>query len=196
MDQTTTRVLEAPDEVLVALARGGDRPAREELFRRHWDISYRVAYRLLNHEQDTLDAVQDGFLKAVVHLGDFDGRSKFGTWLLRVVTNAALDAGRKRRRRPALRLADGEDDGAEPPAIHDDPATGLHREDLRRALDDALNTLNPPIRATFVLFAEAGLSYKEIADCQGVPVGTVMSRLHYARRKLQTHLEGNDAIHF
>lgn len=196
MEPTMTGVLAAPDEALVELARGGDRAAREELFRRHWEVSYRVAHRLLGHEQDTLDAVQDGFLKAVVHLGDFDGRSKFGTWLLRVVTNAALDAGRKRRRRPALRLADGDSEGAEPPATLDDPARGLHREDLRRILDEALDRLNPPIRATFVLFAEAGLSYKEIADCQGVPVGTVMSRLHHARRKLQSHLEGNDVLGF
>ena len=190
MHELQTGVLATPDETLVELARGGDRPAREELFRRHWEIAYRVAYRLLGHEQDTLDAVQDGFLKAVTHLGDFDGRSKFGTWLLRVVTNAALDAGRKRRRRPALRLADAELDAVQ--AAAEDPARRLQNDDLRRTLDAALDRLSPPIRASFVLFAEAGLSYKEIAECQDVPVGTVMSRLHYARRKLQLYLEGID----
>ena len=190
MHELQTGVLATPDETLVELARGGDRPAREELFRRHWEIAYRVAYRLLGHEQDTLDAVQDGFLKAVIHLGDFDGRSKFGTWLLRVVTNAALDAGRKRRRRPALRLADAELDAVA--AAIEDPSRRLQRADLRRILDGALDRLSPPIRASFVLFAEAGLSYKEIAECQGVPVGTIMSRLHYARRKLQSSLEGID----
>jgi len=190
MHESQTGVLATPDETLVELARGGDRPAREELFRRHWEIAYRVAYRLLGHEQDTLDAVQDGFLKAVTHLGDFDGRSKFGTWLLRVVTNAALDAGRKRRRRPALRLADAELDAVE--AAVEDPSRRIQRDDLRRTLDAALDRLSPPIRASFVLFAEAGLSYKEIAECQAVPVGTIMSRLHYARRKLQSYLEGID----
>ena len=182
-----------PDETLVDLAREGDRPAREELFRRHFDVAYRVAYRLLGHEQDALDAVQDGFLKAVVHLGDFDGRSGFRTWLLRIVTNAALDAGRRRRRRPALRLADVEGDEAEV-ATQDDPALRLRRDDLRRILTAALDRLSPAIRTTFVLFAEADLSYKEIADCQGLPIGTVMSRLHYARQKLQSYLEGIDGL--
>ena len=64
---------------------------------------------------------------------------------------------------------------------------------LRRMLDEALNRLSPATRATFVLFAEAELSYKDIAECQGVPIGTVMSRLHYARHKLQSYLEGVDA---
>src|SRR3954469_14116129 len=88
------------DETLVHRARQGDRSASEELFRRHWETSYRVAYRLLGHDQDTLDAVQDAFLKTFKNLKDFDGRSGFKTWLIRIVTNAALDTGRRRRRRP------------------------------------------------------------------------------------------------
>jgi RNA polymerase sigma-70 factor (ECF subfamily) len=177
------------DESLVRLARSGDPGAREELFRRHFGIAYRVAYRLLGHEQDAQDAVQDGYIKAVLHLADFDGRSEFRTWLLKIVQNAALDVGRKRRRRPALRLENGalDDPGA---TQYDDPAQGLRREDLRRLLDSALARLSPEKRAAFVLFAEAGLSYKDIADIQKVPVGTVMSRLHDARKKLQTALEG------
>src|SRR4051794_26190651 len=87
------------DETLVRLARQGDRPACDELFRRHRGVAYRVAYRLLGHDQDALDAVQDGLLKAFSGLADFDGRCGFRTWLVRVVTNAALDLGRKRGRR-------------------------------------------------------------------------------------------------
>src|SRR4051812_25432104 len=192
MAEAPAGVVTAPDETLVDLARKGDRPAREELFRRHFEVAHRVAYRLLGNEQDALDAVQEGFLKAVRHLGDFDGRSGFRTWLLRIVTNAALDSGRKKRRRPALRLDDALPGGSES-ARDDDPAAGLHRDDLRRRLDDALDRLSPATRSTFVLFAEAELSYKEIAACQDVPVGTVMSRLHYARQKLQSYLEGVDA---
>jgi RNA polymerase sigma-70 factor, ECF subfamily len=183
----------ASDEQLVERAREGDRRSQEELFRRHWGVSYRVAFRLLGNEQDALDAVQDALLKAVQHLGDFDGRSGFRTWLLRIVNNAALDSGRRRRRRPAIRLADAETNGHEP-AITEDPARDLRRLDLRRALDAALDRLSPATRATFVLFAEAELSYKDIAECQGVPIGTVMSRLHYARQKLQSYLEGVDVL--
>lgn len=193
MAESPPGVETAPDEILVDLARTGDGPAREELFHRHFDVAYRVAYRLLNNEQDARDAVQDSFLKAVVHLEDFDGRSGFRTWLLRIVHNAALDSGRRRRRRPALRLADVEGDDAEV-VVHDDPALGLRRDDLRRILTAALDRLSPAIRTTFVLFAEAGLSYKEIADCQDLPIGTVMSRLHYARQKLQSYLEGIDGL--
>jgi len=186
MPEAPTVVL-TPDETLVDQARLGDRSAREELFRRHAGVAYRVAFRLLGHEQDARDAVQDGLLKAMVHLGDFDGRSVFRTWLLRIVTNAALDLGRKRGRRSTAPLHEGEANGAEP-CFDDDPARRLHRQDLRRTLDDALGRLTPTIRTTFVLFAEAGLSYKEIAEAQGVPIGTVMSRVHAARQKLQSFI--------
>ncbi len=193
MSEAQSGVLAAPDETLVGLARAGDAPAREELFRRHFGIAYRVAHRHLGHEQDALDAVQDGFLKAVRHLNDFDGRSGFRTWLLRIVTNTALDAGRKRRRRRTLSLDEGESGGFDVPAESDvDPTAGLQCEDLRRTLDAALENLSPAIRSTFVLRAEAGLSYEEIAACQDVPIGTVMSRLYYARQKLQACLEGHE----
>jgi RNA polymerase sigma-70 factor (ECF subfamily) len=177
-----------PDETLVHRTRAGDGFAREELFRRHWGVAYRVAYRLLGHEQDALDAVQEAVLKALTHLDDFDGRSGFRTWLLRIVTNAALDAGRRRGRRSVLRLGDTRTQGPEP-TCEDDPARGLYRQDLRRILDAALAQLSPVVRTAFVLFAEAGLSYKEIAAVQEIPLGTVMSRISAARRKLQDVLD-------
>ena len=183
----------APDEVLVGLARGGDRPALEELFRRHAGVAYRVAYRLLGHEHDARDAVQDGLFKAMTHLDAFDGRSGFRTWLLRIITNAALDLGRRRRRRPTLGLGDPDLAGIEP-SVDDDPALGLRRKDLGRALEAALDRLSPENRAAFVLFAEAGCSYKEIASIQNKPIGTIMSRLHYARQKLQSHLDGIEGL--
>jgi RNA polymerase sigma-70 factor, ECF subfamily len=187
MLEVATGVL-TPDESLVNLARRGDRRACEELLFRYRNVAYVVAYRQLGHEQDAQDAVQDGFLKAVTHLQEFDGRSGFKTWLLRIVTNAAYDLGRRRGRRPTLPLADGETQGIEP-ACDDDPAAGLHQEDLRQTLEAALGRLSPAIRETFVLFVEGGLSYKEIAEMQAIPIGTVMSRLHYARDKLQAFLK-------
>ena len=183
------------DETLVGLARQGSRPAREELFQRHRGVAYRVAYRLLGNEQDALDAVQDGLLKAFSGLDDFDGRSGFRTWLVRIVSNAAIDLGRKRSRRQRFGLGrtrsglDGGDDDARPSSRPSTttPARGLHRADVRRTLDAALGRLSPTVRTTFVLFAEAGLSYKEIAEAQNVPIGTVMSRIHSARQKLQSY---------
>ena len=178
-------VASIPDEVLVPRARQGDPAAREELFLRHRDDAYRTAYRLLGDEHDALDVVQESLLKAFARLDEFDGRGGFRFWLLRIVTNTALDQGRRRKRSKLVKL-DGEPTS---PSPDDDPARGLQRNDLRRALDAALDRLSPILRATFVMFAEAGLSYKEIAEAQDVPIGTVMSRINAARRKLQETLD-------
>src|SRR5579859_7190538 len=94
----------ANDEQLLACYALGHREALEELFRRYRQPAYRVAYRLLGNEADALDAVQEGFVKALTHLAGFQGRSSFKTWLLRVVSNAALDLGRQRGRRETVSL--------------------------------------------------------------------------------------------
>ncbi|GAC1470053.1 MAG: sigma-70 family RNA polymerase sigma factor [Isosphaeraceae bacterium] len=195
-EATSAAGVAAPDdETLVGLARRGNRPASDELFLRYRGVAYRVAYRLLGNEQDALDAVQDGLLKAFSGLGDFDGRSRFSTWLVRIVANAAIDIGRKRKRQSLFGIGPGRHEfgngqahGREP-ACHDDPARGLQRQDLRQALDAALGRLSPTIRTTFVLFAEANLSYKEIAEIQRIPIGTVMNRIFRARQKLQSFPE-------
>ena len=184
-------MLEAPtiapmtDEVLVQRARQGDPAAREELFQRYRNDAYRVAYRLLGNEHDALDVVQESLLKAFSRLADFDGRCGFRYWLLRIVSNSALDSGRSRSRKRTVGL----DDRAANATITDDPGRRLRQQDLRRALDEALGRLSPKIRTTFVLFAELGMSYKEIAETQEVPIGTVMSRINAAREKLQAALD-------
>src|SRR3954451_23669757 len=90
------------DDQMLRRAGAGARAAADELFRRHRGVAFRVAHRLLGNEADALDAVQDAFVKALTHLPGFQGRSSFKTWLLRVVSNAALDLGRQRGRREAL----------------------------------------------------------------------------------------------
>lgn len=181
------------DEQLLAQFAAGERDALEELFRRHRLIAYRVAYRFLGHEADALDAVQDGFVKTLTRLHLFQGRSSFKTWLLRVVTNTALDLGRQRRRRETYSgVAANDDDDATARLICSDPAVGLEREDLRRLLDRALASLPEGQRRAFVLHADAELNYREIADVMGISIGTVMSRIFYARRKLRVFLsQGN-----
>ena len=147
MPEAVTGV-QTPDKTLVHRIRGGDRAAREELFRRHWGVAYRVAFRLLGHEQDALDAVQEALLKAITHLDDFDGRSGFRTWLLRIVNNAALDLGRRRGRRSTVSLGGGRRrrrTRGSSPTCEDDPAGGLHRQDLRRQLNAALDRLSPAV---------------------------------------------------
>jgi len=187
------------DEHLLSAWANGDRDALEELFRRYRSVAYRVAYRLLGNEADAMDAVQDGFVKALSHLSSFQGRSSFKTWLLRVVSNASLDLGRQRGRRETLSLdafAPKEKENAEP-IVLSDPAVRLENADLRRQLQQALSKLPEAQRRTFVLHAEADLSYREVADVLGISIGTVMSRLYYARQKLRAILapwltHGND----
>src|SRR5436305_3514442 len=128
------------DERLLGRYTAGDRAALDELFRRYRQPAYRVAYRLLGNEPDALDAVQDGFVKALTHLPTFQGRSSFKTWLLRVVSNAALDLGRQRGRREILSMdALGAKNREEcEPLSHPDPARDLERLDLRCKLQEAL----------------------------------------------------------
>src|SRR6266516_1012487 len=178
------------DAHLLARFAAGDREALEELFRRYRLPAYRVAYRLLGNEADALDAVQDGFVKALTHLGGFQRRSSFKTWLLRVVSNAALDLGRQRGRRESVSREAAEVRNADLShlLVPDESAARLDRAELRRLLDQALQILSEPQRQTFVLHAEAGLSYREVADVMDISIGTVMSRLYYARQKLRNYL--------
>jgi RNA polymerase sigma-70 factor (ECF subfamily) len=175
---------------LLARLAAGERTALDELFGRYRSVAYRVAHRLLGNEADALDAVQDGFIKALTRLDSFQGRSSFKTWLLRVVSNAALDLGRQRGRRETVSLdaAPREDREHLQPLAFYDPAVRLERSDLRRLLDEALGKLPEAQRQTFVLHADAGLSYREVAEALGISIGTVMSRLYYARQKLRTYL--------
>src|SRR5271165_5954062 len=131
------------DEHLLVRHAAGERAALDELFRRYRQPAYRVAFRLLGNEADALDAVQEGFVKALTHLAGFQGRSSFKTWLLRVISNAALDLGRQRGRREFLSLDAPEADDHEgpQPLTDDNPALGLERADLRHLLDEALATL-------------------------------------------------------
>src|SRR5947209_1637634 len=92
------------DQQLLDRFAAGNRVALDELFCRYRLPAYRVAHRLLGNEADALDAVQEGFVKALAHLASFQGRSSFKTWLLRVVANASLDLGRQRGRRETLSL--------------------------------------------------------------------------------------------
>jgi RNA polymerase sigma-70 factor (ECF subfamily) len=189
--QVRSDVMSVPgDAELLSRYQAGERGALEELFRRYRSLAYRVAYRLLGNEADALDAVQEGFVKVLLHLDTFQGRSTFKTWLLRVISNAALDLGRQRGRQEFISFdapEAGESEG--PPALtEENPAHGLERADLRDILDDALASLPEPQRRTFVLHADADLSYREVADVMGISIGTVMSRLYYARQKLRTFL--------
>jgi len=175
------------DEQLISRFLRGDRAALEDLFIRHRDIAYRVAYRLLGNEADALDALQEGFIKAMTHLEGFEWRSTFKTWLLRIVSNAALDLGRQRGRRETVPIdaIDWHEQDTGRLSSNFDPIQEMEQVELRRALDAALAELPDAQRRTFVLHVDGGLSYREVAEVMKISVGTVMSRLFYARQKLK-----------
>jgi RNA polymerase sigma-70 factor, ECF subfamily len=170
------------DLELVARARAGDRDAFRLLVERYEGRAYAIAYGFLGNREDAREIVQEAFLKAYRTLAGFRGEAGFYTWLYRIVVNLAIDF--RRRDRPAPL--------EEPDRLRDpreaDPASEAYRGELREAIRAAIDGLPREQRAVIVLRELEGLSYAEIAEVEQVPIGTVMSRLFYARRKLQAAL--------
>lgn len=174
---------------LVERAAAGEHQARRELFERHREAAYRVALRVTGRHEDALDVVQDSFIRAFGRLDEFQHGSSFRTWLLRIVTNRALDVLRARRVRLAVPLDADED---EPVAVvaagEAQPGQALEQRELAARLRAAIESLPPDQRAVFALYAAGELTYGQIAETLGIPVGTVMSRLYHARRRLHQML--------
>jgi RNA polymerase sigma-70 factor (ECF subfamily) len=186
-----------PDAEVVERAKGGDRNAFGILVQRYQGRAYRLALRVLRDEELARDVVQDAFLKAYGSLDRFEGRSSFYTWLYRVVMNLCLDS--KRRDRSGRHVEWSEEHTLEaapaPPGASsaaengDTPALRLERKEIREVMAQAIDALPEDARRTLQLREIDGLSYAEIAEGLGIPKGTVMSRLHYARRRLRLILE-------
>jgi RNA polymerase sigma-70 factor (ECF subfamily) len=176
---------------LVRRAAAGDNDAQHELFERYRGVAYRVALRISGRAEDALDVVQDSFIRAFDRLGGFQEGAAFKTWLMRIVSNRALDLLRSRKVRRAVPIT-SDDDGAraDPPAsgAETDPGHGLESIELAERLNTAIESLSPDQRAVFALYATGELTYGQIAEAVGIPIGTVMSRLYHARRKLHEML--------
>jgi RNA polymerase sigma-70 factor (ECF subfamily) len=171
---------------LVAAARDGDRAALEELLRIHHDRIYALARRITGNDADAADATQEALLAIVRGLPRFDGRSSFSTWAYRVTSNACLDELRRRRRRPAVALADaGRAELADPTV----PLETTVPDRMR--LDEALRRLPEDFRVAVVLRDVCDLDYAEIATVLDLPPGTVRSRIARGRAGLASLLGGN-----
>ncbi len=184
-------IVETLELRLVEQAAAGDRQARQALFERFRDTAYRVALRVTGRPEDALDVVQDSFIRAFERLGSFQREAGFQTWLLRIVTNRALDVLRSRKVRLAIPLDEGEDRPRYEPAAanpEDLPGADLERAELAERLRRAIDSLTPDQRAVFALYATGDLTYAQIAEALGIPIGTVMSRLYHARRRLHEML--------
>lgn len=180
--------VESPEVRLVERAARGEGEARRALFEQYRGPAYQVAFRIVRRREDALDVVQDGFIKAFENLGRFEGAAGFKTWFFRIVTNTALDQLRRRKVRRAVPL-DGGDDEAGPLDFiergdEDGPGEAMERRELGERLGGAIESLSPDQRAAFGMYASGEMTYAQIAEAAGIPIGTVMSRIYHARRRL------------
>ena len=179
---------------LVADAQKGSMEAFEELVARHRDKVYGRAFSLVRNEEEALDLSQQAWIKAWQRLGQFQGGSSFGTWLSRIVINLGLDHLRVQKRLRAESIDEMrenfDDADFKLPTVQSNPTEGMEQAELRQQIDQALAQLSPAHRAVLVLHEFEELEYKEIAERLECSIGTVMSRLFYARRKLAMLLSG------
>jgi RNA polymerase sigma-70 factor (ECF subfamily) len=170
----------------------GDAKAFDELVTRHREMVYLLAYHILRNEDDALDVAQDVFVKAWHAIGRFDGKASLGAWLKRITTNTAIDVFRRRTRRPQEEFESGpmkiDPASRTTPSQPAHPGDSIDRAEIGRRIREAFGQLSPEHRAVIVLKEMEDLSYDEIAKAVGCSIGTVMSRLFYARKRLQTLL--------
>ena len=176
------------DEKLVRAAQRGDMVAFEELVARHRDKIYARAFSMMRNEDDAVDLSQEALVKGWQRLKQFQGESSFVTWMTRIVINLCLDQLRKqkRQRTESIEAMSEESGGVERhmPVIAANPTAGLERRELRERIERALNQLSYEHRTVLVLHEFEEMEYKAIAKTMACSIGTVMSRLFYARRKL------------
>ena len=182
----------ASDEQLVGAAKQGDMAAFEELVARHRDKIYARAFSMMRNEDEALDLSQEAWVKSWQRLAQFHGESSFGTWMTRIVINLCLDQLRRRKRQRTESIEEMDEDSGgverQMPAVIINPTERLERGELRKRIDHALSQLSHEHRTVLVLHEFEELEYKEIAKTMGCSIGTVMSRLFYARRKMASLL--------
>ncbi len=182
------------DEALVRAAQRGDMMAFEELVARHRDKVYARAFSMMRNEEDAIDISQEAWVKGWQRLKQFQGDSSFLTWMTRIVINLCLDTLRrqKRQRAESIEGMEAETGGVERqmPVVTANPTAGLERSELRQRIDRALNQLSYEHRTVLILHEFEELEYKEIAKRMQCSIGTIMSRLFYARRKMAALMAG------
>ena len=182
------------DEVLVARAQSGDTSAFDQLVIRYSPRLYGMIYHMTSNKEDANDLTQDVFAKAYRSLRRFRGRSSFYTWIYAIGTNMTLNFLKKRNRRAAWSL-DNLDSGIQNDEAMVDlahAANPRHQSDLnelQKKFNEALQSLSNRHRAVVTMFDIQGIPHAEISKILKVSEGTVRSRLFYAHRQLQGHLE-------
>jgi RNA polymerase sigma-70 factor (ECF subfamily) len=178
------------DRELVDRARAGRHDARETLAQRYRQAAFVLALQMLGNRHDAMDVAQDAMLRFFTSLNSFDRERSIRPWLFAIVRNQVRDLWRRRKRRPGDRAGEA----GEALARHlvdptPNPEAGLRRTELQQRVWHAIAALPPAKREVIVLRDFHDLSYSDIAGVLEIPIGTVMSRLHGARRQLRARLD-------
>jgi RNA polymerase sigma-70 factor (ECF subfamily) len=182
------------DLILIAQAQNDSQAAFRQLYERYHNKIHRLIGSMVGSAEDTNDIVQQTFTQAFRSLEKFKGQSSFYTWLYRIAVNATTDFRRKVSRQKEVGI-DQTPQGSGKRAVElaapreDGPEVELYRKELARLIRKALDSLSEEHRTVMVLREINGLSYTEIAEITGANLGTVMSRIHYGRKKLAEILE-------
>ncbi len=178
------------DKEMVLAVRQGDATAYRGLVEKYQGRVYGLIYGMVRNREDARDITQEVFVKAYHKLDTFRLESSFYTWIYRIGMNAAIDFIRKRKRRATTGFDEGiaarDQDGGIAEVHHSEsPSRALERKRLYARIMTALEQLPAEQKQVILLRELEGLSYKEIAEVMDIPEGTVMSRLYYARKKMQ-----------
>ena len=177
------------DEEVVRRVLEGDRPLYEVLVRRYNQRLYRVARAIVRDDAEAEDVMQQAYVQAYAHLGQFGGRAQFSTWLTKIAVYESLARARRRARdAPPRTKAGGEDILGSLPSAESDPEQQAWREEVRVLLEAAIEAIPATFRAVFVLREIEGLSTSETAQCLDVSEDLVKTRLHRARGYLRAEL--------
>ncbi len=189
----------AEDAEWVVMAQSGDMRAFDRLVAKHRGKIYAMILSMDKNDADAWDLSQDAFVKAWKALPKFEARARFSTWLFRISHNVVYDWLRKRRVESAGELNEEifdasliESGAATAPRQQKRPDEAMEQKELRGQIRDAIARLSDEHREVILLREVQGMDYKEIAEITQNSMGTVMSRIHYARKKLQTYL-GNES---
>jgi RNA polymerase sigma-70 factor (ECF subfamily) len=200
MHMLTYAAKESPTEIttdicdmyLVAAAKDGDHQAYAELCRRHSKQLFRRVLRITNNRADAEDTLQEALLNAYIHIGSFEGKSAFSSWLTRIAINSALMSLRKKRSQPVYSFeSDSDVDDfklPEPIETSYNPEESCIQNALEDELDHAIRYLSPTLRAVVQIRYREDASVSEIAKILGISEPAVKSRLSRARSKLRRHL--------
>jgi RNA polymerase sigma-70 factor (ECF subfamily) len=178
-------VVAEPEQLPVPQARAGDPAAWDTLFRRYQKPLYVYAYELIHDKQASLDIVQETFIAATRHLGSLRDDAKFGSWLFGIAHQKCIQRWRKSDRETATL----EEFAATPDEFETDPGELLIRREQEAEFMNLLNQLPPPQRSVLLLHFVEDFSLEQIAAITATPVGTVKSRLHYAKKLIGTLLK-------